>query len=369
MAGWEQRIATGNPQMDQMTVEQHRQAAAAQGLAFDAQPLPGGGWMVRAYAAGPPMGGYGPPQGGYGAPQGGYPQQPQQYGAPQGGYGAPQGGYPQQQQQYGAPAYAAAGGGGGMVFSSTSSPGGGVVVGGASAAPALSGERVAYLRKVYGLLLASVLTAGLAGAVALSIGETKIPGTRVVAPTIVAILLSSRVMLYAAFGLLFVATLAASAVSKVKGLNYVALFGVAALMGIEVAPMVFVAQYLAGMGKTMSAAPVLSSFLVVAAAFAGATSYAFITRKDFSYLSATLSMGFWVVFVGAIVAAFISSEAFTLAICSVGAIVAIGMLLMQTSRILRSSDMDDAVGDCLALLVQLRNLFVFILRILMSSRR
>ena len=45
------------------------------------------------------------------------------------------------------------------------------------------------------------------------------------------------------------------------------------------------------------------------------------------------------------------------------------MLLLQTSRIFRSSQMDDAVGDCLALLVQLRNLFMFILRILMSSRR
>jgi FtsH-binding integral membrane protein len=31
--------------------------------------------------------------------------------------------------------------------------------------------------------------------------------------------------------------------------------------------------------------------------------------------------------------------------------------------------MDDAVGDALALLVQLRNLFMFLLRILMSSRR
>lgn len=356
MSGWEQRIATGNPQADQMTVEQHRQAAAAQGLSFDVQPLPTGGFYVRAYAAAPPQGGYGPPQGGYG-----YPQQPQ-------GYGPPQGGYPQQQQGYGPPAYAAAGGG--MVFSSSSTAGGGVVVGGAEAAPAMTGERVKYLRKVYGLLFASVMIAGLSGLAAVSLGpDMIIPGTRVAAPMLVAIMLSSKVMMYAAFGLLFVATLVASAVSKVKGLNVVALFGVAALMGVELAPMVFVAQYLAGMGRTMSAAPVLGAFLVTAGAFAGATGYVFITRKDFSYLAATLSMGFWVVFIGCIVAVFISSEVFTLAICSVGAILAIGMLLLQTSRILRSSEMDDAVGDCLALLVQLRNLFMFILRILMSSRR
>ena len=338
MSGWETRIATGNPQVDQATVEQHRHAAAAQGLSFDVQPIAGGGFQVRAYA---------------GAPQ-------QQYGAPQ----------QQQQQQYGAAAYAAAGAGG-AVFTTSSSPGG-VLVGGAAAAPALSVDRVKYLRKVYGLLFASVMIAGLAGLAATTLGPTTMmrsaEGFRVEVPLITAMMLGSSAVMYGAFALLFVATIVASAVSKVKGLNVVALFGVAALMGVELAPMVFVAQFYAGLGKTMSAAPVLGAFLVTAAAFAGATSYVFITRKDFSYLMATLSMGFWVVFVGAFVGVFIASEVFTLAICSVGAIVAMGMLLVQTSRIFNSSQMDDAVGDCLVLLVQLRNLFMFLLRILMSRR-
>ena len=61
-------------------------------------------------------------------------------------------------------------------------------------------------------------------------------------------------------------------------------------------------------------------------------------------------------------------RAHTVNISTMGAIVAAGLLLVQTSRIFRGA-MDDAVGDCLALLVQLRNLFMFILRILMSSRR
>jgi modulator of FtsH protease len=348
MSGWEQRIVTGNPQADHATVEQHRQAAAAQGLAFDAQPLPTGGYYVRAYAV---------TAGGTPAPPGhqqGYPQQPQQ------------------QQWGGAP--------GGMTFSTVSHAGsaasgaGGVVVGGgvgAAAAP-LTQERVRYLRKVYGLLFASVIVAGLTGFAATSLGPTEYlrdGSHKVAVPILTYFLLSSRVAMYAAFGLLFVATLAAGAVSKVRGLNLVALFGVAALMGVEVAPMVFVAQYLAHTGHTMTSAPVVGAFLVTAAAFAGATSYVFITRKDFSYLGATLSMGFWVVFAGSFVAIFINREVFTLAICSVGALVAGGMLLLQTSRIFRTSQMDDAVGDCLALLVQLRNLFVFVLRILMSSRR
>lgn len=316
MSGWETRIVTGNIQADQMTVEQHRRAAAAQGLALDVQPLPTGGYDVRAY----------PPMGGYAAP-------------------------------------------GGMVFT-TSSSAGGVIVGGP---PTLAQDRVRYLRKVYGLLLASVILAGLAGLAATTLGPTETlrtaEGYRVEVPLLVALLLSSRVAMYAAFGLLFVGTLAASAVSKVKGLNLAALFGVAALMGVELAPMVFVAQLYAGLGQTLSASPVLGAFLMTAGVFTGATAYVFVTRKDFSYLAATLSMGFWIVFVGAIVGIFIDSEVFTLAIASVGAIVAAGFLLVQTSRIFRSSQMDDAVGDCLGLLVQLRNLFLFILRILMSSRR
>jgi modulator of FtsH protease len=357
MSGWETRIVTGNPQADHATVEQHRQAAAAQGLAFDAQPLATGGFQVRAYPA-PPQGGYAPPQAPPQGQQGGY--------APPPGYAPQQ--QQQQQQQWGA---AVPAGAPGMTFSNVSTSGG-VVMGGV-AAPALTKDRVAYLRKVYSLLLASVIVAGAAGLAATSLGPTTIlrdpQNHKVAVPMLVAFLLSSRMAMYMAFGLLFVGTMAASAVSKVRGLNVVALFGLAALMGVQLSPMVFVAQYYAGLGKTMSSTPVLGAFLVTAAAFAGATSYVFITRKDFSYLRAALSMGFWVVFAGCIVGIFISSEIFTLAICSVGAIVASGLLLVQTSRIFRNSAMDDAVGDCLALLVQLRNLFMFILRILMSSRR
>ena len=354
MSGWETRIATGNLQADQRTVEEHRQAAAAQGLSFDAQPLPQGGYYVRAFVQpdGPRQGGY-PQQGGY-AQQGGYQH------AQQGGY---------QHAQQGAPAYAAPGG---MVFTSSSNSGG-VLVGGGAAAPALTQDRVRYLRKVYSLLLASVVIAGLAGLAAVTLGPTEYlrtsGGHRVAVPGLVALLLSSPIAMYGAFGLLFVGTLMASAVSKVRGLNLVALFGVSALMGVEAAPMVFVAQYQAGLGRTLSAAPVSGAFLMTAAVFAGATSYVFITRKDFSYLTATLSMGFWVVMAGCVVGIFISSEVFTLALASVGALVAAGFLLVQTSRIFRGSRMDDAVGDCLALLVQLRNLFVFLLRIMMSSRR
>ncbi len=40
----------------------------------------------------------------------------------------------------------------------------------------------------------------------------------------------------------------------------------------------------------------------------------------------------------------------------------------QTSRIFTSSDMDDPVDDALGLLIQLRNLLLFVMRIFMSRR-
>ena len=46
---------------------------------------------------------------------------------------------------------------------------------------------------------------------------------------------------------------------------------------------------------------------------------------------------------------------------STGALLSAGFLLYVTSWIFRNSKMDDAVGDALAMLVQLRNLFMFLL--------
>ena len=65
--------------------------------------------------------------------------------------------------------------------------------------------------------------------------------------------------------MLFVSVLVASMVSKVRGLNNVALFGVSILMGIELSPMVFVAQVRAGLGPTTMSSPVEASMAMVGA--------------------------------------------------------------------------------------------------------
>jgi len=335
---WETTVRTGHPTSDAQAVEGLRQKAAAQGMTLTVTPMPQGGLHVRAVPA-PAYGGHA-----YGGPQ-------PAYGGPQPAYGGPQ------------PAHAHAGGSLENAANLRHAE-----AHGAAAAP-LGSQRVAYLRKVYGLLAASAALAISMGAAAIYLSPTETltldDGSKLEIPIVCAFLLHFH---FVAFGLLFVATLIAGWVSRVRVLNVIALFGVSALMGLEIAPMAYIAQLLASHGETLSANPVRDSFVMVGGIFGSLTAYVFITKKDFSYLKATLAMGFWVVLSAAILAVFLGSEPFSLAVASVGALLSIGFLLYQTSHIFRNSRMDDAVGDALGLIVQLRNLFVFLLRIFMSRR-
>ena len=387
MSQWEWSVNTGNAAQDQALIAQYRQQAAAQGMQLDVQPSPVGGWTIRAMQGGAPPAaqgfapppqqqGFAPPQQAYGAPpQQGFAPPQQAYGAPQQPYGAPQQAYGAQ-QPYGAPAQPAQPYVPPPVQAPMAAMAGGVAVmaPGESAvgAPAMPlGEaRVRYLRKVYGLLTAAAFVAILVGLVVTELSPTvkmKDPYGHVVAvPLLVSILLGAPVLQYALFGVLFVGTIVASWMSKVKYLNVVALMGVAALMGLDMAPMVFIAQWKAAMGTTISTTPVTSTFVMVALIFTSITGYIFVTRKDFSYLGAALTMGFFVIFGAGILAIFLHSDIFSLAVASAGAIFSGVFLLYVTSYIFRNSEMDDPVGDALALLVQLRNLFMFLLRIFMS---
>ena len=101
------------------------------------------------------------------------------------------------------------------------------------------------------------------------------------------------------------------------------------------------------------------AFLLVGAIFIGITAYSLFSKKDFSYLGATLTMGFFVIFGACLLAAVDRKRDLSRwrwpapARCWRP-----GFLLYNTSLILKG-DMDDPVGDALGLLVQLRNLFMF----------
>jgi modulator of FtsH protease len=355
MSGWETTVNTGNPDYDRQTIDTYRQQAAAAGMDLQVQPLPTGGFFVRGVpfgqAAPPPA----PAYGGY-APQAAPPsqQQWQQQAAPP--------------PSYGQPAYAAASGPT-PPPATVSGGGAGAAIGDdADAAKPLSGARIAYLRKVYSLLAAAAVIAVVAGAVLMNLDVEAhrflVNGhkVRIEVPGLVWTMIQNPGLWYASFGVLVGATFVASWTSKVPVLNVIMLFVVAALMGLEMVPSIWIAQARAGLGTSLSSDPVRDAGIMTVAVFGAVTGYAFITRKDFSYLGATLSMGVVILLCCCVFGLFLGSSIFALAIASVGALLAAGIILWITSVILRGP-MDDAVGDALILLVQLRNLFMWLLEI------
>jgi len=225
-----------------------------------------------------------------------------------------------------------------------------------------------YLRKVYALFTGGVAFAIAGGMVALYAGEPVKAelrvGVTVALPPLVAFAVEHYIlMMLVYFGAFFVA----SSMRRTPGLNLLALFGYTFVTGLFLAPSIFFAQLLASQGGTLDPSPIRDAFLLTGAAFTGLTGYVFISRKDFSFLGASLSMGLWVVLGALVLGMFVQSAVLSLAVASVGVLLFCGYILYDTSRLLREPDADPVSG-ALRLFLDVVNLFVFLLRILSSSR-
>jgi modulator of FtsH protease len=231
-------------------------------------------------------------------------------------------------------------------------------------------SRASFLKRVYGLFTGSIIFSAIGAVVALYGGLSssqsilRVGGQSVVVPPLVAFfgqhyIIAFLVMMGAVFG--------ASMVRHVKGLNVLALFGMASVIGIVIAPTLFYATLASGLGKTLSASPVRDAFVLSAVGFGGLTGYALTTSKDFSYLGGALTMGIFVVFGASLLNIFVGSSVFSLAISSVAVLLFGAFVLYDTSRLLHS-DEDDAVGGAIQLYLNFLNIFLSLLRIL-SARR
>jgi modulator of FtsH protease len=232
-------------------------------------------------------------------------------------------------------------------------------------------EKLAFLRKVYGLFTLSLVAATAGALVALYAGadlsrvSMDVGGAAVTVPPLVLFFMQHWIIgLVLFFGTFW----GASAVREKPGINVAALFGAAFVSGLFIAPAVWVAQMAASQGHTLSAAPVRDAFGLAVLGFTGLTSYALLSRKDFSFLGGFLSMGLWVVIGAGLISIFVGSNAFSLAIASVTILLFGGYILYDTSRILRDPDNRDAVGVALSLYLNFLNLFLALLRILASRR-
>jgi modulator of FtsH protease len=233
-------------------------------------------------------------------------------------------------------------------------------------------EKLAFLRKVYALFTGSLVTAFLGALIALYAGADmsratfEVGGAVRTAPPLVVFfanhwIIGMMLFLGSFFG--------ASALRHRPGVNVGALFGASFISGIYIAPMLWFVQVMASQRQTLSASPIRDAFLLAVLGFTGLTSYALLSKRDFSFLGGFLSMGLWVLIGASVLGMFVGGSAFSLAIASVGVLLFGGYILFDTSRMLRDPSNRDAVGAAIGLYLNFLNLFLFLLRILSSSRR
>jgi modulator of FtsH protease len=224
-----------------------------------------------------------------------------------------------------------------------------------------------YLRKVYALFSGGIAFAIVGGLVALYAGtpiEVESSTGALSLPPVVAFGVQHWVvMMLVYFGAFF----GASVVRNVPGVNALALFGYTFVTGLFLAPAIFFAQLAASHGATMDPSPVRDAFILTGAAFTGLTGYVMITRKDFSFLGATLSTGLWVVLGAMLLSILFHSAVLSLAVASVGVLLFSGYILYDTSRLLREPEASP-VSAALRLFLDVVNLFLFLLRILSNDR-
>ncbi|MGK3995805.1 Bax inhibitor-1/YccA family protein [Sorangium sp. So ce1024] len=222
--------------------------------------------------------------------------------------------------------------------------------------------RINYLKRVYGLFTASLVVSSIGAMCALYIGapdaEEAGPG-RAMPPLVELFAEHPIIAMLIVFGVMF----GARAVRRVPGVNVLALFGMAAILGLVTAPALYMAEVAAGLGGTLSSAPVRDTFILTVLTFGSLTLGVFLTKEDLSFLASGLVMGAMVVLGAMLLNALLGSSLLGLAISSVSVLVFGGYVLYNTSRLLHSTE-EDPVGGALDLYLNFINLFSSILHIL-----
>jgi len=221
-----------------------------------------------------------------------------------------------------------------------------VHVSGAVAA-ALPEARLAFIRKVYAALMATITVA--------SAGVAAVLRVPAVAELALAwywpLLIAELVTVFAVFFL-----------HRRHPLN-VALLGLFALLtGLTTGVIVF-SYVAAGLADTVVQAAGLT-----VVAFGSLTGYVLVTKKDFSFLRGFVTVGLFVILGGLILNLFVQAPALNFAISAGGVLLFSAFILYDTSNVLFRYREDEWVGATLALFLDFLNLFLFLLRLLSSDR-
>lgn len=210
--------------------------------------------------------------------------------------------------------------------------------------------RMEFIRKTYSLFLAGILCALVSGTICLNSAPVLNVALGILGNPLIAIVL------------LFGLSMGAQAVSRVEGLNLVALFGFTAFIGFLFAPILRI--YEGSAPGIVAQAAVLTTIT-----FSALTAYVFVTKKDFSFLGGMLFVGVILLILGGLANVFFFKSAgasyfmawITLFLFS-------GYVLYDTSQIIHREDAKGYVSAALALFLDFFNMFMAILRILSGGR-
>ena len=207
-------------------------------------------------------------------------------------------------------------------------------------------ERLGFIRKVYGLFFVATLFAVGGAFIGLSS-----PGLMIASaqhPFVVLLLLIGGVY-------------AAQAVRHQPGFNLVALFGFTTLTGIVISPVLYVVS-------RTNPGSITQAGLLTVGIFGGLTAYAFLSKRDFSFMRGMLMVGLTIIFVSALINMFVGSLGMSFAV-AVGALLLFsGFVLYDTSNIIRRYPTSEYVSGALALYLDAFNIFLAILRLLNGRR-
>ena len=211
------------------------------------------------------------------------------------------------------------------------------------AAQASVGERMAFLRKIYGLLSLSIMVAASASWMALS------------TPELLLFAQENRFLLFAAeIGAIFFAMWA----RHKENIGLLALFLFTGLTGLASAPM---------LGAYAHAVPQAASLTAII--FVGLSIYTVTSKRDFSFMGGMLTVGILLLVVGGLMNAFIfQSSATSFMFSSFGVFLFSGFIVYDTFNILNKYPTDEYISATLSLYLDVLNLFMSLLHLLGGSR-
>lgn len=163
------------------------------------------------------------------------------------------------------------------------------------------------------------------------------------------------------FGALIGALVISFMMNKVanSGWGIVLAFGFTGLLGLTIGPIV--GHYI-GMGGAETVTTALS---LTAFAFLGLSGFALVTKKDFSFLSSFLTVGFFVILGAVVLSFFIQSSVFALAISAAIVLFASAAILYETGAIVNGGQTNYILA-AVSLYASIYNMFMSLLHLLMA---